>query len=1149
MIQRNVAKLVLILSLALVLVGLAPAQTGQVSGLITDPSGASVPAAQVVVSNQDTGIERTVETNGSGFFVLTSIQPGTYRVTATADGFQSLSRTDIKIDVEQVARIDLQLVIGTNSETVEVTQVGPLLETSRATMGTVIGNKRIIDLPLNERDPFMLVGLTPGVNVSGRGSTPLLGGGRNAMSEVTIDGTSNVAPENNVGINRLVYTPQVDSVQEFKVEVNSLAAEYGRFSGGMVNLVTKSGNNELHGTGYWFLRRDELDANNFFANRAGLERTDLSRNQYGGTIGGPVVKGRTFFFASYEGRDEMDQAVSSRLVPFDSWKAGDFSNIGQFVSIYDPWTGAVDSKGRFRRKKFSNNLIPESRINNVAASTQDFIPTATNPEGFDNRFVSGGSSSREGYSTDFRVDDNPTDYWRIFGRWSGQVSDSAPFLPWDNPAAPASGPLQNFDQVVSLDNTFTLSPTAIANVRLGFGRANLTRDNHSLGFDLRTLGFADSLYDQASTNSLAFPRFSFSDFPDSIGATNFTQLDNVSMNYSLAGSVTKVMNRHTFKAGVEARRLAVNFSQFGSPSGSFSFDSDWTRRQVGETRPDKGQSYASFLLGLPERARINHDPAGATASYYYGLYLQDDWRVSNKLTVNLGLRYDVDVPRTERFDRLSFFDPDVPSAIAGMATSPVCSECDNLRGALQFVNDGNRRQTSTDTNNWGPRVGFAYQANNKTVVRAGYGISYLPSLMQAAGTTGTSGMQGFRTRTDSNISFDNGRTINLTLDDPFGDGFNLPTGGALGAFTDLGFGISDSFFNNAVSGMSQQWNLNVQRELPGDISVEVGYMGNRGSWLPDGDGGRSFNQLPTELLSLGDQLISRVDNPFFGVITDPLSPLSQPEVNLNQLLRPFPQFTDVSANRKSNGNSMYHAFTIRVDKRFDNGLSFLLAFTGSKLMDDASSTVGFLGPATGSRLDHNNRRNEWSLSSFDISRRFVASWVYELPFGKGKSFGGGARGTVGYLISGWQTNGILTLSGGTPLWIDGLDSDHTGIFSGQRANNDGRSARITGGTTDERISEWFDTDVFSVPEPYTLGNVSRTLPDVRVPGLRSVDLSLFKNNYIGESYNVQFRVEMFNALNSAHFLAPDNNINSSGFGSITSARSARQIQLATKFIF
>ncbi|MPY88207.1 MAG: hypothetical protein GEU99_09810 [Luteitalea sp.] len=1133
-------------------------QVAQITGRVTDATEAVTPDATIIVTNEQTGIATHATTNNAGYYAVPQLKPGTYQIEVVAPGFRSLTRTGINLSVEQVARLDFQLEIGEVTESVEVVGAAPLLESSRPTVGQVIENKRIVDLPLNGRNPFQLATLTPGVVSFSSFGTPQMGGGRNATSEVQLDGTSNTAAENNVGINSIVYTPSVDSVEEFKVEVNTLSAEYGRFSGGVINMVTKSGTNQIHGSSYWFHRDDALDANNFFANRAGLEKSGFKRDQYGGSLGGPLVRDRTFWFVGFERTNSRSQDVFTGTVPPEAWRRGDFSNLrdanGQPITIYDPATLREDpnNPGQFIRDPFPNNVIPPDRINPVARNVLEFYPEPntepTNPNTFANNFVSGGSDPSDNYRVDSRIDHNFSEKWRTFLRYSVNPSEGQSFIPWDNPAAPGTVG-DGVNTSVALNHTYILSPTVVADLRYGFGRNANDRRNFSDGFDLTQLGFPQSYMEQAAINGLNFPRFDMGGTTMNIGASDWSKVKNIVMNHVVSGSVTKHMSRHTLKFGAEWRKLFVNFEQHGQPSGGLDFNRAWTQREINTSNNLEGFPMASFMLGLADDATMSHTVASASESSYWAFYVQDDWKITDRLTMSLGLRYDVDIPRTERFNRQSFFDIDAPSPIASqVSASSLCPACGDLRGAMGFVTPDNRGQAPADKNNFGPRLGLAYQLTNSTVLRTGYGISYMPSVMQAAGTTGTSGMQGFTSSTTGNFTFDNMRTIHTTLENPFRDGFNLPLGPDGGAATDLGFGIGASFFDNTRSGKIQQWNLNIQQQLPGDLLVEVGYLGNRGTDLPDGDGGRSFNQLSPELMALGPDLLELVDNPFYGVITDSTSSLSQRQVNRNQLLRAFPQYTSVSSGRKSGATSEYHAMTLRADKRFSKGLSVLVSYTFSKLMDDASSTVSWIGPIADSRLDHTNRDLEWSLSSMDVSSRFVASWVYELPFGRGRRFGSGASGVLDFLIGGWQTNGILTLARGTPLFITGVPND-TGIFSGQRAVRDDRSAHISGGTRDERINQWFDTSVFSLPEPFTFGNVSRTLPDVRNPGIRNLDLSFFKNYAVGDRFTVQYRLEMFNALNTPQFGSPNTDIQSSNFGVITSAGAARQIQMAVKLIW
>jgi hypothetical protein len=509
----------------------------------------------------------------------------------------------------------------------------------------------------------------------------------------------------------------------------------------------------------------------------------------------------------------------------------------------------------------------------------------------------------------------------------------------------------------------------------------------------------------------------------------------------------------------------------------------------------------------------------------------------------------VDVPRTERFDRLSYWDPSLPSPVAGKVPANACLYCADLRGQMMFVNDTGkygRSQAPTTYRDFAPRFGFAYNATSKMVVRGGYGIFFAPSGFQAAGTTGSSGMAGFSTWNNVDATFDSGKTVNATLQNPFPQGFNFPKGRANGAATDLGYSIGDTFFDSYRIPYSQQWNLNIQHQLPRDMTIEAGYLGNRGLFLVDGDPGQSYSQVNPVYLSLGSHLLDQVSNPFYGILN--AGKFTQSNIAYNQLLRPYPQYGDgVSAYRKPGAKSMYHAVTLRLDKRFSNGLSFLVSFTGGKLMDDSASAVGFLGPTGGSRLDNYNRHLEWAVSPQDVAKRTVASFVYDLPFGRGKAYLNGLSKPANFIASGWQVNGILTFQTGTPIIVTGA-ANSTNLFSGQRLSSTG----INGAPASQNIDGWLTKAAFSQPATFTFGNLGRTLPNVRNPGQSNADISLFKNNYFGKEsrYNVQFRSEWFNSLNHPQFSGPDTNIQSGSFGVINStAVSARQIQMAVKFIF
>jgi hypothetical protein len=1159
---------------------MAQTPTATLQGTVRDASGAIVPEAKVTIVNVNTNESVQVSTGSDGRYIRPFLPPGTYTVTVEKSGFRTVRQENVKLDIGQNRSVDLALEVGVVTQEIQISAAPPPLDVNTSSIGQVIENKRIMDLPLNGRAVFNLANLTPGVNPTGGGATPAMGGGRNATSELQIDGMTDIAPENNIGVNNRVYEPQVDAVEEFNVQVNTLAAEYGRFAGGVINVATKSGTNTLHGTAYDFLRNSVLDSNDFFANRANRGKGSFKRNQWGGTIGGPIFlprvydgRNKTFFFFGFEGTNSRSLSVYTGTMPIAAWRAGDFSELktstGQPITIYDPLTVREDpaNPGKFIRDPFVGNRIPAGRMDPVALNAMKYFPEPnvkpTNPYTNANNFTNSGTGPSDSYRVDTRIDHNWTPAWRMFARVSTSWYNSVSFNGFGNIATSSGSGYGNGRAVnLSLDHTITLNPTLIANVRYGFGRTRSTSRPFSDGIDLTGLGFPAYYQQAAAAEGLEFPRMDFYGTVAPLGQSGWTRLFMAPMVHSLTASVSKILPNHTIKVGGEYRKLLINFQQAGYPSGSFNFRNGWTQQEISTTSTTAGFPLASFLLGLPENlgGAMTVDGTAASASSYFAGYIQDDWKITRKLTLNIGLRYDVDIPRTERFDRYSYFNMFEPSPIAGKVPASACPACGNLKGAMHFVTPDNRRQTPTDKNNFGPRFGFSWNVAGKMVIRGGYGIAYPPSALQAAGTTGAPGMEGFRDSTAFNSTFDSMRTISAYLRNPYPDGFNFPPGRKLGAATKLGLSVGESNFDAWRNPYVQQWNLNIQRELPGNMVAEIGYLGNRGIGLVDGDSTFQYNQLDPSYMKLGSELLKIVPNPFYGIITNPTSALSKPTVEYRQLLRPYPQYTGVGSFRKPKADSIYHGMTLRVDKRFSRGFSFLFAYTAGKLIDNASSAVSFLGPiASGpelgisaSKMNSYNMRLERSVSSMDVAQRAVFSYVYELPFGKGKKFGAAAPRGVNLVITGWQVNGITTFQSGTPMLIGALSNNTNAYTSGQRVNNNGRSARLTGGTTDERLARWFDTSVFSQPPAYTFGNTSRTLPDVRVPGINTTDLSVFKNTFFGPEgkLNLQYRLEMFNAFNTPQWGRPGPQFGTGNFGVISgTAISPRQIQMALKLLW
>jgi hypothetical protein len=1146
--------------------------TGVIQGRVTDATAAPVPTAKVTVENQQTGVRQSLLSNSEGAFYQSFLIPGDYRVTVEHTGFQKYITSNIRVDVQQTVDLTIPLKVGEISSTVEVSASVAQLSTSSSTVSTVINSKAIMDLPLNGRNPLSLAILTPGVIASGGGAIPWISGGRNATSEVTVDGTSIILPENNVSNSQLAYTPIEDSIEEFTVITNSLAAEYGRTGGGTINIATRGGTNALHGSGYDYLRNSALDTNTWSNNRNNVKLASFQRNQFGATIGGPVYipgvyrgKNRTFFFFSEQSVRTRSAGTATATVPVQDWLDGNFSNLkngsGVPVQIYDPYNVSVDtarSSGTtiiYDRAPFPNNTVPKNRWDPVASNMLKYWPkpntVPNNQFTFANNFFASGKAPSTDDKFDSRIDHNFSDKFRMYGRGSYEHGESVPFNGFGNiGTSSGDGPNVSDNYNITLNAFYTFNPTTILSVNYGLGRFAGIRYPISEGTTPASLGFSKTFSDIAGLSNYEFPNISVGGVSN-LGQATFTTLLNRPMSHVVRADLTKVLTRHTIKFGAEFRKLFMNFTQLGQPDGQFSFDSSTTQPVTGQaTTTTTGFGFASFLLGVPTSGSISHTFDAAMASAYWGLYVQDDWKLARNFTVNIGLRYDIDIPRTERYNRLSYFDPNAPSPIAGKVPG-----FPNLKGAMFFTTPDHRHQVPTDMNNFGPRIGFAYNFAPKTVFRGAYGILYSGSVLQAAGTSGSSGTEGFQSTTNMTVSNDGFKTIAATLSNPFPTGYNLPggrvDGPTTGINTELGLGVSDSFFNDNSNPIIQEWSANLQREVKGGFIVEMGYMGSKGNHLIDGEGsGATYNQLPASALALGTQLLSSnlVANPFFGIITNPTSSLSRATVAYSQLLKPFPQFTSVNAYRKPGANSLYHSFVFRMQKRFSQGLNLLLSYTGGKLIDDASQVVSFLG-AAGNHQDYYNKDAERSISTQDVSRQLVISFNYDVPFGhKGKLLRSIPK-ALDFVIGGWQTNGIFTYQTGIPLQIaNGANNTNLGT-STQRPNNNGKSAKLSGPVSD-RVNQYFDISVFSQAPQFVLGNTSRTSPDLRAPSRKNLDASIFKNFHVMERANVQFRAEAFNATNHPTWNSPGTTVNaSSGFGQITSASAQRVMQLALKLSF
>lgn len=1125
--------------------------TAQLNGTVRDATGAVVPNVIITVINEATGIRSEVKTNDVGNYLVPLLQPGMYRAQVQLEGFKSLTRTGIRLEVAQTGRVDFTLEVGSTADSIDVTDQAPLLDAGSNAIGGLVDPTRIENLPMKGRNTNSLLMLVPGIRATRASMTqPVLeshyqflsvNGSRPNQSQFTLDGGNNT----NLTFNGPEYGAQVEAVQEFRVQTANFSAEYSNSAGGIINVVTKGGTNEFHGSLFEYFRNNALAATDFFSNAAGRKKPMLRYNQFGGTIGGPVIKNRTFFFYGYEGLRMKLPSVVTTTVPTDLQKAGDFSRTfasnGAPIVIYDPLTTRPNpnAAGQYIRTAFPGNRLPANRINPVAVKISSYYPAPTStgdPGSGLNNFFFSGPQLRTTNDFSGRGDHQWSSNTLITGRFSRfNVS------PWTNPATFGESnvgtpgyvtkPQHHISSLLKMTRTF--SPTLFGEFLGSWARWYYESFAISNGFDPTQLGFPSYL--AANSKTLGFPSTGIAGMS---GLGTYYNEHDVSDRIELKANISKVAGNHTLKSGGIYGIGNYESRLNNNSAGTYSFDRGFTQGPNPLSASlTGGLGYATFLLGTLSGG--THNPFvvdGYFTQPYYGIYFQDEWKVTSRLTLNLGLRYDFESPRREEANQVANWHFDAPASLPN--GTPV-------RGGLMFpgVNGLPRGHWNTDRNNLAPRFGFAYNLKDSTVFRGGYGIFYANTWGNGRNNNAIP-QTGFYCSTPVITSLDGGLTPFSSLSDPFPSGFCKATGSSGGLLTTLGQNIN-MVDRNLQMPYTQSWNFDIQRKLPGDAVVEIAYSGSRGVHLM---GIVENNQLDPKYMSLGTQLNRTVPNPFFGSIT--AGNLSQPTITYGQSLRPYPQFTGVSSRNATYGGSVYHAMFLKAERRLSKGFSVLASYTVSKLIDDMiPSPNNFPGESfSGAPLNnHYDRRGERALASWDTPQILVLSYVYQLPFGPGQRLLN-QGGLVGKIVGGWEINGITNYMSGPPLQISGGNT--SGAFSGtQRPNWSGKNASKTG-PIQQRLNEYFRVSEFTLNDAFTFGNAPRLMPNLRGPGVRNFDISVFKNVSFRDRYRVQFRAEAFNAFNRVQFANPATGINANTFGRITGQQNApRDIQLALKFLF
>jgi hypothetical protein len=1131
-------------------------QTAQVTGTVTDPTGSVVPNAKVVATNLETGVARDGITNESGNYLITALFPGRYRVTAEAAGFKQVRREPITLAIDQIGRIDFTMEVGEVRESVTVEASSVLLDAATSTVGTVIQNRQVSELPLSGRNPIALIALTPGVRIQGGF------GGKNQWSNFSING--GLANANSVLVEGLAldtaqmnapsFVPPVDATEEFRVQTNKFSAEFGRTAGGIVNFSIKSGTNQLRGSMYEFLRNKSLNANDFFQNRAGRPRPAFVQNQFGGAVGGPIRRDKSFFFFNWEDYRIRTSTPSITTVPAPLQRAGDFSQTfnaaGRLVLVADPLTTARLADGSYSREVFPSNVIPRARIGRVAGNVVPIWPAPNvqgNPvSGVNNYSTVGGSGNNE-HQIVTKLDHNVSARWKFFGTLSriwAKTFNLDPLGYKINLTRDASYARTH----ATISANAVLSPTLILELRSGFARYHAPSVPYALGFDLSQLGFPKALAD--ATQIKSFPAFNVAGLV-SVGGTASAGMTLVDLNsWGQRASVTWVKGPHSMKFGADYRVQQLNQFQSNSLVPAFQFSNQMSAVNPLRLDTNSGVPFASFLMGYMASASVAKSERLANQRQYLALFMQDDWKVTRKLTLNLGMDYSLEFPITERYNRKMWFDPTAELPISAGVGLP-------LRGGFRFANDDIRSPYDLYKRQLGPRFGFAYQLFPRTVIRSGYGLFWIPAALTEV--TGDNRAPAWAINTLAVASLDGGLTPYDTLDDPFPKGILDPPGNSAGLDTLIGQNAAANQ-RDFRSGYMQQWNFDIQQELGREMVLEVLYAGSSGTGLP-AQWASQMNQLADSHLSLGPALKEIVPNPFFGVVR--AGPLAQPSVQRGQLLRPFPQFQTLYLEGAPLGHSSYHSFQMQFHKRF-GGSIIGLAYTASKAIGNTESRSDWLEGGAQSTsmgfLNNNNRRLDRSLAVADVPQRLVVSYTVELPLGRGRRLLGNP-GPLDRAVSGWQITGLYTVQSGTPVAVGsftnltGAFNDVTDVYgsysSNARPNNNGQSANLTG-RAQNRLNKWFETGVFSQPFPYTFGNTARTLPDTRWHGTNNLDLGVFKNNRFGRDgrFNIQFRAEFFNVANHVRFGVAGMYSDTATFGVISSqANNPRQVQLALKFIY
>ena len=1082
-------------------------------GTVHDPLKLAVSNVAIRLTNVLTGITNTSATGADGRYQFLALPTGEYRLSASRDGFAPLTREGIVLRLGDRIGIDLELKVGDATESVQVKAAVPLLQSSRGTVSFVVEQKKVVTLPLDGRNFVSLIALSPGVNLPPGNLLPRINGSRPRVSEYIYDGISVLQPEPG----QVAFYPVIDAIGEFRVEVNSYSAEYGRSNGGVIMVNQKSGSNELRGSLFEFLRNEKLNARNLFATTGSKPR--FRRNQFGFVLGGPIQPNRTFLFADWQSTRLNTGVVRTSTVPTSSQRRGVFSN-----ALFDPaTTRRVD--GTWLRDAFAGNTIPLSRLDRAAQAVVDRYPTAnvftaTGAEATVNNYRLVGNDDTVADQLDGRLDRYFDTRHRVFGRYSFLRDDSKPATPLPDGSGnlPAGfiGDTATRAGSLALEHTLTVSPTSVNQLRFGHTRRKFDRQSGRLSQPLAQIARIPNIPVSSFANVL--PTYDVVGFqqlgPPASGNASFTtSVTQFIDNYSL------VRRGHSLKLGTDIRLQTLDVLQPPSPTGNFQFTSIFTGglSSSGAINANTGNAFASFLTGQVGRFSIDAQPEVIKPRARVAeLFLQNDWRASRRLSINLGVRYTLNFPSTVVDNRGAVFNLNAQRLI------------------VLGTNGTPRNARDLEKMNFAPRLGLAFQLTESFALRAGYGMTWIE---QAGITT------PFTTPLFPFI-----QTLGQQTLDNINPAFILSSGPTVGvqpvsADSGLGQGVFGVQRNNG-SGYAQQWNFTLQKTLRANWSVESGYLGSKLTRLGVPD--VNLNQLTVEQLALGSQLTQQVANPYFGQIPGNTS-VGTASIARGQLLRPFPRFTTVTLYRNNIGHSTYHSFQAKAERRFSRGLTFTAAYTFSRLIDDAGAVFDsavLTGPvANFQAADSFNKRLEKDVSTGSVPHVFSSGFVFELPLGRGRTLT--LSGWREALAGGWQIAGIARAQSGSPFAV--TQATNLNAFAGFGIQRPNRVANPALKGDQRSTSRWFQTAAFTQAPQFTIGNSSRN--PVVGPSYRTLDVMLGKTFRLRERCRIEFRAESFNATNTPPLGNPNGSLGNAAFGTITAALDPRVYEFVLKLHF